>query len=68
MLMQGKLNKGYAILMDNKTYCTGTLNKKRLGDPNVVIAKKLKWGINISRYPNGTHVGKYQDKMELMYI
>lgn len=81
-LLEGKLNAGHAVYMDNyynsydlavdllknDTYCTGTLNKKRKQNPSEVMSKKLKKGENISCYRNGVHIGKWKDKREIHYL
>ncbi|XP_011146244.2 piggyBac transposable element-derived protein 4-like isoform X2 [Harpegnathos saltator] len=81
-LLEGKLYAGHAIFMDNfynsyslavklleqNTYCTGTLNKKRKENPPSIITEKLKKGENISQCRNGVHVGKWKDKREINYI
>nr|XP_022900680.1 piggyBac transposable element-derived protein 4-like [Onthophagus taurus] len=81
-LLQGKLNAGHALFMDNfynsyslaiklldqNTYCTGTLNKKRKDNPNSIMTKKIKKGENVSQCRNGVHIGKWKDKREINYI
>lgn len=71
-LLEEKFNVGHAVYMDNfynsyelavklldkNTYCTGTLNKKRKGNPSSVIAKKIKKEENVSQCRNGVHIGK----------
>ncbi|XP_014484873.1 PREDICTED: piggyBac transposable element-derived protein 4-like isoform X2 [Dinoponera quadriceps] len=81
-LLEGKLNAGHAVFMDSfynsyglaaklleqNTYCTGTLNKKHKDNPNSIITKKLKKGENVSQCRNGVHIGKWKDKREINYI
>ncbi|XP_015922720.2 piggyBac transposable element-derived protein 4-like [Parasteatoda tepidariorum] len=81
-LLEGKLNVGHAVFMEKKfnsyglaaklleqnTYCTGTLSKKRNDNPNCIFAKKLKKGDNVSQCHNGVHVGKWKDRKEINYI
>lgn len=81
-LLDGKLNAGHAVFMDNiynsyglaaklleqNTFCTGTLNKKLKDNPNNITTKKLRRGENMSLCRNGVHVGKWKDKKEISYI
>lgn len=81
-LLQKKLNNGHAVYMDNfynsyslakklldeKTYCTGTLKKLLKENPKEVVEKRLKKGENVSRFREGVHVGKWKDKRDVIYI
>ncbi|XP_068627022.1 piggyBac transposable element-derived protein 4-like [Battus philenor] len=81
-LMEGKLGNGHELyidnfynsfglakrLLENNTYCTGTLRKNLKDNPIEVTAKKLKKGENVSLFREGVHIGKWQDKRPVMYI
>lgn len=81
-LMQDKLDKGHALLMDNyynsfvlaakllsrKTYCTGTLRQNRKFLPNEVKEATLKKGETVARYAEGVMVANWKDKRVVSYI
>ncbi|CAK1596431.1 unnamed protein product [Parnassius mnemosyne] len=81
-LMNEKLHNGHALymdnfynslglakkLLDNNTYCTGTLRINLKQNPQEVVQKNLKKGENISRYCQGVHIGKWKDKRPVTYI
>ncbi|XP_022823346.1 piggyBac transposable element-derived protein 4-like [Spodoptera litura] len=80
-LLKDFLEKGHSIYMDNfyngynlaakllshKTFCTGTLRKKRECNPDIV-SSKMKKGENKSVFHNGIHIGCYRDKRYIPYI
>ncbi|XP_045446632.1 piggyBac transposable element-derived protein 4-like [Melitaea cinxia] len=80
-LLKDFLGKGHSVYMDNfynsynlaakllthKTYCTGTLRKKREFNPEIVNSK-MKKGDNKSVFHNGIHIGCYRDKRYIPYI
>lgn len=55
-------------LLQNNTYCTGTLNTIRRDIPTEVKTAKLRKGENIGKYRNGVLVGKWHDKRDVPYI
>lgn len=81
-LMQGKLNVGHSLYMDNfynsfplaskllanQTYCTGTLRMDRKHLPEEVKSAKLKKGETIARYAEGVMVAKWRDKRIVAYM
>lgn len=81
-LMAEKLNNGHSLYMDNfynsfdlatkliqqNTYCTGTLRSERKNTPIDVKQAKLKKGETIARYSQGVVIGKWKDKREVTYI
>lgn len=81
-LMQGKLNCGHSVFLDNfynsfslastllrkNTYCTGTLRLDRKYNPPAVKAKKLKKGETVGQYAEGVLVGKWKDNRVVSYI
>lgn len=81
-LMEGKLNCGHHIYMDNyynsftlaktllghETHCTGTLRLNRQNNPQEVKDKKLKKGETVARYASGVMIGKWRDKRDVSYI
>lgn len=81
-LLEEKLDNGHAVYLDNfynsvdlaiklleqDTYCTGTLRADRKQNPREVITTKLKRGENKSMFFNGVHVGKWRDKRNVIYI
>lgn len=81
-LLEEKLGKGHAVYLDNyynsvnlasklleqNTYCTGTLQANRKNNPQEVMAAKIKRGENKSMFFNGVHVGKWRDKRNVTYI
>ncbi|CAG5026014.1 unnamed protein product [Parnassius apollo] len=80
-LLNDFLDKGHSVFMDNfyngynlalkllqrKTYCSGTLRKKREFNPTIV-STKLKKGENKSVYHRGVHIGCFRDKRYIPYI
>lgn len=82
LLLEEKLQNGHSIymdnyynsftlakrLLDNNTYCTGTLRKDLKENPKEVIQKTLKKGENVSLFREGVHIGKWKDKRPVMYI
>ncbi|CAG4987131.1 unnamed protein product [Parnassius apollo] len=80
--LQEKLNNGHEIcmdnyynsfslakkLLDNNTYCTGTLRKDLKENPLEIVQKTLKKGENCSMFQAGVHVGKGKDKRPVLYI
>ncbi|KAK9711492.1 Transposase IS4 [Popillia japonica] len=81
-LLQGKLNEGHHVYMDNyynsfelarklldfKTFCTGTLRLDRKHTLTDVKNAKLKKGETIARYSSGIIIGKWKDKRDVAYI
>lgn len=81
-LLEEKLGNGHAVyldnfynsvqlakkLLDNKTYCTGTLRIDRRDNPKELVSIKLKKGENKSFFNNGVHCGKWRDKRNVTYI
>uniref|UniRef100_A0A1B6LW93 PiggyBac transposable element-derived protein domain-containing protein n=1 Tax=Graphocephala atropunctata TaxID=36148 RepID=A0A1B6LW93_9HEMI len=81
-LMQGKLNCGHSLYMDNfynsfslasqllrrNTYCTGTLRLDRKYISKQVKSAKLKKGETIGKYAESVMVGKWRDKRIVSYI
>ncbi|XP_026746249.1 piggyBac transposable element-derived protein 4-like [Trichoplusia ni] len=81
-LLQGKLNNGHELYMDNfynsfglakklldhNTYCTGTLRKDLKENPQEIRKKNIKKGENISMFREGVHVGVWKDKRVVTYI
>lgn len=81
-LLEEKLGNGHAVyldnfynsvqlarkLLDNKTYCTGTLRIDRQNNPKEVVTAKLKKGENKSMFKDGVHCGKWRDKRDVTYI
>lgn len=79
-LMEEKLQNGHSLymdnyynsfhlterLLDNKTYCTGTLRKVLKENSKDVVQRTLKKGENISRFWEGVHIGKWKDKRPVM--
>ncbi|CAB3221935.1 unnamed protein product [Arctia plantaginis] len=75
-LLHEKLNCGHELhmdnlynsfglakkLLDNNTYCTGTLRKDLKENPRELMNKKLKRGENYSMFREGVHVGVWKDK------
>ncbi|XP_031769579.1 piggyBac transposable element-derived protein 4-like [Galleria mellonella] len=81
-LLEEKLDSGHSVYMDNyynsydlavkllnrQTYCTGTLNKNRKGNPIELGTVTLRKGENKSLFLNGVHIGKWKDKRNVLYI
>lgn len=81
-LMEGKLDKGHALFMDNfynsftlaskllykKTYCTGTLRADRKYNPTEVKAAQLNKGDSKAQYAEGIMIGKWRDKRTVLYL
>lgn len=81
-LMAEKLNNGHALYMDNfynsfdlatkliqqNTYCTGTLRLDRKNTPKEIKQAKLMKGETVARYSQGVVIGKWKDKREVAYI
>lgn len=82
-LMEGRLDSGHAVFMDNyynsydlsqkllnrNTYCTGTLRTDRKNIPEEVKSQKLNKGDTIYKCSeDGILVGKWRDKREIAYI
>ena len=81
-LMEGKLDKGHALYMDNfynsqylasllldrHTYCTGTLRKNRKNNPPEVLQAKLKKGERKCQFSDGVLVTKWKDKRDVLVI
>ncbi|CAK1592605.1 unnamed protein product [Parnassius mnemosyne] len=81
-LLEEKLDSGHSVYMDNyynsydlavkllnrQTYCTGTLNKNRKGNPIDLATVTLRKGENKSLFLNGVHVGKWKDKRCVLYL
>lgn len=76
-LLNGKRGQGYAVFMDNyyssvslvndllanKTYCTGSLQPKKIGNPPEVIQKKLQIGEFVYKYnKQGVCCCKWKDR------
>ncbi|KAG5864357.1 PiggyBac transposable element-derived protein 3, partial [Gonioctena quinquepunctata] len=53
-------------LSKRSTYCTGTLNSRRKGNPKKVLQKKLKKGESTAKYANNIIVGKWKDEREAL--
>ncbi|CAG9571423.1 unnamed protein product [Danaus chrysippus] len=81
-LPEDKLASGHSVYMDNyynsydlatklldrQSYCTGTLNKNRKGNPIDLVTVTLRKGENKSLFLNGVHIGKWRDKRYVLYI
>lgn len=81
-LMQGKLNCGHSLFMDNyynsvplalqllqlDTYCTGTIQLVRRYLPLNVKNSKLKKNETVAAYAEGMLVAKWKDKRVVTYI
>ena len=81
-LMKDNLNVGHSVymdnfynscelaqtLLDNKTFCTGTLRGNRKGNPQEVIGSKLKTGETKAKYFNGILVGKWRQTRSYLHI
>ena len=81
-LLAGKLGQGYSVYMDSfynsielalllleqRTFSTGTLRVSRKGLPAEVITSKLKKGQSIAKYKRGVMIGKWKDKRDVTYI
>lgn len=55
-------------LLNQKTYCTGTLNEKRRHNPKDVVTEKLKKGETVSKYSDGVMIAKWRDKRVYLFI
>lgn len=56
-------------LLNNNTYCTGTLRVNRINNPEEVIKRKLNKGeINQRFTKEGICVMKWRDKRALLYL
>lgn len=55
-------------LLEQGTYCTGTLDNRRKSNPKEITREKLKKDENKSLFYNNVHVGKWKDKREVLYI
>lgn len=82
-LLEGKLGVGHSIYMDNyynsvelaqyllnnNTYCTGTLRANWKNNPQEVIKKKLNKGEMIQRFTQeGTCIMKWRDRRDVLVI
>lgn len=81
-LLENKLQNGHSIymdnyynsvslakkLLDNQTYCTGTLRKDLKENPTDISKKNLKKGENVALCKDGVIVGKWKDKRPVMYV
>lgn len=81
-LMEGKLNCGHSLFMDNfynscglaetllkkQTYCTGTLRADRKYNPKEVVKAKLEKGETVAKYSKKIMVGKWKDRRDVLYI
>ncbi|XP_022163985.1 piggyBac transposable element-derived protein 4-like, partial [Myzus persicae] len=82
-LLEGKLGVGHSIYMDNyynsvelaqyllnnNTYCTGTLRANRKNNPQEVIKKHLNKGEMIQRFTQeGTCIMKWRDRRDVLVI
>lgn len=82
-LLDGKTGQGYAIFLDtyyssvslvndllvNKTYCTGSLQPKKIGNPPEVIQKKLQKGEFVYKYnKHGVCCCKWKDRKNTYVI
>lgn len=82
-LLEGKLGVGHSLFMDNycnsleltqfllnnNTYCTGTLRANRKNNPQEVIKKKLKKGEVIQKYTRESIcIMKWTDKRDVLAI
>ncbi|RZB38861.1 DDE Tnp 1 7 domain containing protein, partial [Asbolus verrucosus] len=56
------------ILSNCSTYCTGTLNAKRKGNPKEVLQEKLKKGEITTQYVKNIIIGKWKDKRDVLFI
>ncbi|XP_068623829.1 piggyBac transposable element-derived protein 4-like [Battus philenor] len=60
---------GLAVkLLDQQTYCTGTLRKNLKDNPNEIGTISLKKGENKSFFLDGVHIGIWRDKRHILYI
>lgn len=62
---------GYAQakqLLDAKLYCAGTLRSKRKNNPKELEDKKLQRRETVCGYSNGVMIGKWRDKIKVLYI
>lgn len=80
--MSEKLNNGHSLYMDNfynsfywatkllqeRTFCTGTLRVNTIDAPMDVVMAKLKKYDTVARYAQGVMIGKWKDKREVVYI
>ncbi|CAH1958879.1 unnamed protein product [Acanthoscelides obtectus] len=55
-------------LLSRKTHTTGTLRKKRKGNPKAVVDCKLKKGEHVWRRSGDIHVSKWKDKRDVLFI
>lgn len=80
-LMTNYCGKGHRLYMDNyynsvtpdrqlleNTYCTGTLNAGRKETPQDVSKAKPKTGESVHQYGGNVCVGKWKNKLEVLYI
>lgn len=81
-LMSEKLNNGHSLymgsfynsfylatkLIQERTFCTGTLRVNMINVPMDVVMAKLKKYDTIARYSQGVMIGKWKDKREVAYI
>lgn len=81
-LLEGNLNRGHSIYMDNfynsfhlaskllshDTYCTGTLRPDRKHNPKAVTHANLKKGETVAQYADGVMVGRWKDKRAVTYV
>lgn len=80
--MQGKLNCGHSLYMDNyynslplaaklqskQTYCTGTLRVDRKYLPDDVRNARLRKGEAVAKYGEGIMVASWKDKRKVLYL
>lgn len=81
-LMEERLNIGHSLhldnfynsfslattLLQNMTYCTGTLQLNRKNVPDAVKSAKLIKGETVAQYSEGIMTGKWRDKRVVSYI
>lgn len=81
-LMERMLNNGHSLYLDNfynsfhlaatllqnNTYCTGTLQMNRKLNPEDVKNAVLRKGDTVAQYAEGVMIGKWRDKRLVMYI
>lgn len=81
-LMRGLLGRGHSLYIDNyynsfeltskllarDTYVTGTLRIDRIHNPQQVTRANINKGETVAQYAEGIMVGKWKDKISVLYI
>ncbi|CAH2009346.1 unnamed protein product [Acanthoscelides obtectus] len=81
-LLQDYLRNGHSVFMHNfynsfelskrlleqDSYCTGTLRQDRTDNPKEIKTMKLKKGETVARYSDGAMIAKWKDKRDVTYI